>query len=82
MLRRPAAAVRRRPAAASVAPVPEQADINALSDTARTAALSAVADEAWSELVALDTGTRRKHIHWTHVRTHDETHKQPDQFTE
>ena len=81
MLRRPAAAALRRPAAAVEAQIPEHGNINALPEAARTAALSAIADEAWSEVVALDTGARRKHVHWTHVRTHDEEHRQPDQFT-
>ena len=34
-------------------------------------AVAAIGDEAWSELVALSTDAKRKHIHWTHVRTHD-----------
>ena len=57
MLRRPAraAATLRRPAAAGEAPMPEHGDVNALSEPARSAALSAIADEAWSELTALDT---------------------------
>mgnify|MGYP006144289855 CR=1 FL=1 len=43
--------------------------------------LLAIADEGWSELRALQTSARRKHIHWTHVRTHDAAHRQPDIFT-
>ena len=43
--------------------------------------LLAIADEGWSELRALQTSARRKHIHWTHVRTHDAAHRQPDTFT-
>ena len=27
--------------------------------------------ESWGELVALGDDIRRKHYHWTHVRTHD-----------
>ena len=42
---------------------------------------AAVRDEAWSELTALQRDKRRRHIHWTHVRTHDPLHKQPGQFT-
>ena len=38
---------------------------------------AAIADEAWSELVALSPDSKRKHIHWTHVRTHDANHVQP-----
>ena len=52
-----------------------------MPEAARAAALAAIADEAWSELVALDTGARRNHVHYTHVRTHDEEHRQPDQFS-
>ena len=37
-------------------------------------------DEAWSEVNALSEDARRKHVHWVHVRTHDENHKQPDSF--
>ena len=39
------------------------------------------AKRMWSELRALQTSVRRKHIHWTHVRTHDAAHRQPDTFT-
>ena len=38
---------------------------------------AAIADEGWSELVALDPDSRRKHIHWTHVRTNNVSHVQP-----
>ena len=38
---------------------------------------AAIADEGWSELVALSPDARRKHIHWTHVRTMDPAHIQP-----
>ena len=41
----------------------------------------AVRDEAWSELIALQRDAKRKHIHWTQVRTHNAAHKQPSQFT-
>ena len=44
-------------------------------------ALAALADAAWSELTALTEETRRKHIHWVHVRTNNADHKQPDTFT-
>ena len=44
-------------------------------------ALRAIGEEAWSELSALGAGARRRHIHWTHVRTHDVTHRQPGSFT-
>ena len=42
---------------------------------------AAIADEGWSELVALSSDVRRKHIHWTHVRTSDPTHVQPRQLS-
>ena len=45
------------------------------------AVVAAIADEGWSELVALSTDAKRKHIHWTHIRTHDPSHKQPSAFT-
>ena len=32
-------------------------------------ALRALADESWSELTSLDESVKRKHIHWTHIRT-------------
>jgi hypothetical protein len=41
----------------------------------------AIADESWSELVALDTQVRRKHMHWVHVWDDDPTHVQPPAFT-
>ena len=41
----------------------------------------AVRDEAWSELTALQRDAKRKHIHWTQVRTDNVAHKQPSQFT-
>ena len=41
----------------------------------------AIADEGWSEMTALQTSARRRHVHWTHVRTHDAAHKQPATFT-
>ena len=44
-------------------------------------ALAALADEAWSELTALSDDSRRKHMHWDHVRTHSAAHRQPDSFT-
>ena len=44
-------------------------------------ALAALADEAWSELTALSDDSRRKHMHWVHVRTHSAAHRQPDSFT-
>ena len=42
---------------------------------------AAIAGEGWSELVALSPDARRKHIHWTHVRTHNPSHVQPNQMT-
>ena len=45
------------------------------------AALRALADEAWSEVTALAEDARRKHVHWTHIRTTDPTHRQPESFT-
>ena len=41
----------------------------------------AIADEGWSELVALSADTKRKHIHWTHVKTDDPSHVQPHQLS-
>ena len=41
----------------------------------------AIADEGWSELVALSLDSRRKHIHWTHIRTHGPSHVQPKDIT-
>ena len=41
----------------------------------------AIGDEAWSELVALSPDSRRKHVHWTHVRTHDPLHIQPQDMS-
>ena len=49
--------------------------------TADAAGVAAIADEGWSELVALSPDARRKHIHWTHVRTHDPQHVQPQDLT-
>ena len=31
-------------------------------------ALAALAEEAWSEVAALAEDSRRKHVHWVHVR--------------
>ena len=45
------------------------------------AGLAALADEAWCELTALDDGARRRHVHWTHIRTNDPAHRQPDSFS-
>ena len=45
------------------------------------AGLRALADESWSELTALSEGAKRKHVHWTHVRTHNPRHQQPESFT-
>ena len=44
-------------------------------------AYRALTAEGWSELVGLDGDVRRRHMHWVHVRTHDENHRQPDTFT-
>ena len=41
----------------------------------------AILDEGWSELVALSGDAKRKHIHWTHVRTHDPDHTEPSEMT-
>ena len=41
----------------------------------------AIADEAGAELGYLDGDCRRKHIHWTHVRTNCVTDKQPESFS-
>ena len=75
MLRRPAArakAMLQGPAStAGPAAIPDSGDVNRLSAAARGAALAAIADESWGELVALGDDIRRKHYHWTHVRTHD-----------
>jgi hypothetical protein len=43
--------------------------------------MMAVADEAWSELTALSADARRKHVHWTHVRTNDPSLVQPSALT-
>ena len=45
------------------------------------AACAALADEAWSELTALSEDSRRKHVHWVHVRTQNPEHRQPDSFS-
>jgi hypothetical protein len=44
-------------------------------------ALRALEDEAWCELRELSEDARRKHIHWTHVRTSDPNHRQPSSFS-
>ena len=49
--------------------------------TAEAAGVAAIADEGWSELVELSPGARRKHVHWTHVRTHDPQHVQLQDLT-
>ena len=46
-----------------------------------SAAVQAIADEAWSELTALHEDKRRRHIHWVHARTHQAEHRQPSTFT-
>ena len=48
---------------------------------AAAAGESAVAAEAWADLVGLDSDPRRKHIHWTHVRTSNLADRQPESFT-
>ena len=48
---------------------------------AAAAGESAVAAEAWADLVGLDGDPRRKHIHWTHVRTSNLADRQPESFT-
>ena len=58
---------------------PSLADL--LGDTAATAYLQALGDEAWAEVTALSDDARRKHMRWVHVRTHDENHRQPSSFT-
>ena len=65
MLRRPAAARLRRPAGTAEATIPEHGDIHALPEAARNAALSAFADEAWSEPEA-----RQPDTHETKLRSH------------
>ena len=45
------------------------------------AALRAIADEGWSELTALGENVKRKHVHWTQVRTNNPTHRQPATFS-
>ena len=42
---------------------------------------AAIADEAWSELVAVSPDSKRKHIHWTYARTHEPSHVQPCDMT-
>ena len=44
-------------------------------------AMAALVDEAWSEIVALSDDSRRKHIHWVHVRTADPALRRPESFT-
>ena len=48
---------------------------------AAAAGESAVAAAAWADLVGLDSDPRRKHIHWTHVRTSNLADRQPESFT-
>ena len=51
------------------------------ADPRGSAAEQAIQDEGWSELVALSGSAKRKHIHWTHVRTDNPEHRQPHEFT-
>ena len=45
------------------------------------AALQALADEGWSELTSLSEDAKRKHVHWTHVRTRNPLRQQPASFS-
>ena len=60
---------------------PAQAAFPVGETTHVPAALRALADEGWSELTGLSEDTKRKHMHWVHVRTHNPLHRQPDSFT-
>lgn len=44
-------------------------------------ALQAIADEGWSELTALAEDLKRKHVHWTHIRTMQAEHRQPESLS-
>lgn len=43
--------------------------------------MQAIAEEGWSELTALSVDSRRRHVHWTHVRTEDPSLVQPSALT-
>ena len=45
-------------------------------------ATRAIADEGWCELLCLSEDARRKHIHWTMVRTNNPQHRQPHELTQ
>ena len=45
------------------------------------AALNAIRDEGWSELISLEPNARRKHMHFVHVRTANAADRQPETFT-
>ena len=62
-------------------PPPERLAAAAAAAAANDLQLQAVRDEAWSELANLGEDVRRQHYLWTHVRTHDATHVQPDRFS-
>ena len=66
VLRRPAA---RREAAVEHS-APPAADAEGVQSES-IAHLRAIEDEGWSEIVALQDDVRRKHMHWVHVRTHN-----------
>ena len=44
-------------------------------------AQEALKDEAWAEVAALSPGAQRRHVHYTHVRTHCPADRQPEDFT-
>ena len=48
---------------------------------ATAVAHAAISDEGWSELRSLEPGLKRKHMRWTHVRTLNPEHRQPEAFT-
>ena len=52
-----------------------------LGETAAKAYYQALGDEAWTEVTALSDDARRKHVHWVHVRTHNDQHRQPSSFS-
>ena len=54
---------------------------SAAADLLSEVALRAIADESWWELTELSEDAHRKLVHWAHVRTRDQGHRQPGTFT-
>ena len=50
-------------------------------DVISGAALAAIMDEGWYEMVALQDDVRRKHVMWTLVQTSSPSDKQPSTFS-